>query len=319
MKLYFATGSRQYLWYLFICNVKHILISFAYLEPWKGRKLIKQNKVELICDSGAFTAWNKGASINIDKYIQFIKDYEEIITHVVNLDVIPGTTGSEPTVEDIELAAEQGWKNLEIMKAQKINPIHVFHQGEDFKWLTKMINSGLDYIGISPCNDFADLKKMHWLDHSFRLIANSINPNIKTHGFGVTSNKLLERYPWYSCDSSSYSLSAAFGNILTKHGVIKISRQHKTDRDYILNKPQPFIDALNKEVENLGFNIHSVVEEEKKMELLKTSIDKAYSLRNILNIMTLLDLEEKINENGPTLAYLRQGVLFETELSPKKS
>jgi hypothetical protein len=39
-------------------------------------------------------------------------------------------------------------------------------------------------------------------------------PKIKTHGFGVTSLHLMMRYPWYSCDSTSWRQYGIYGGIL---------------------------------------------------------------------------------------------------------
>jgi hypothetical protein len=39
----------------------------------------------------------------------------------------------------------------------------------------------------------------------------SNNPKLKVHGFGLTNIELMERYPWYSVDSSSFKGCKRFG------------------------------------------------------------------------------------------------------------
>ena len=49
---------------------------------------MKNNKVELFLDSGAFSAFTQKVTIDIQEYIAFIKEHEDIIDVYANLDVI---------------------------------------------------------------------------------------------------------------------------------------------------------------------------------------------------------------------------------------
>jgi hypothetical protein len=367
--LFMATGSKQYLEFLLICNVKNILISYAYPEPWQMKGLIEKNNVNLICDSGAFTSWNlsqktrreeaydmiggepmwqllnqKGREeilakvdeignwkkhlVNIDKYLEHLNKYKDIIWRGVNLDVIPGEQGSVPTEEQIIEAAEQGWKNYKYLKERGWDTIHVYHQGEPIWVLNRMLDE-CDYIGVSPCNDSSEKAKMEWLDISFRHIMNydySKNPRIqkgqiiKTHGFAVTSKRLVERYPWYTVDSSSYSLTAAMGNILTRYGRIYVSDQNLHDEDHINNKPLEIKEHIDSYLKNkIGYGIQSMMETSKEDEckcpkcqtpVMTTQKTQAYKPRNFANICFYLDLQDKRRKEGPTLAFMNQGTLL---------
>ena len=68
-------------------------------------------KVDLFLDSGAFSAWNKGTSIDIKKYIKFIKKNEDLFTVYANLDVI-GIGGNQPNL----LTATKTLENQRIME-----------------------------------------------------------------------------------------------------------------------------------------------------------------------------------------------------------
>src|SRR5512133_2802594 len=82
---------------------------------------VKNKKVELFLDSGAYSAKTQGIEVNLNEYIQFIKDNKEVIDVYANLDVIGSAQGT--------------WKNHNLMVKAGLNPMPVFHYGEDKKWL----------------------------------------------------------------------------------------------------------------------------------------------------------------------------------------
>jgi hypothetical protein len=169
-------------------------------------------------DSGAFSAWNVGREIDLDHYIAYIKANIEHVSCYVNLDVIPGAFGVTPSPTEVEESAEKGWANMLRMEAEGLKPIPVFHMGEQFKWLRRMVEHGCPYIGISPANDRTTDKKRVWLDRVFSEITDEQGwPVVKTHAFGVTAIDLLIRYPWYSADSTTWIMIAARGKILLPH------------------------------------------------------------------------------------------------------
>lgn len=171
--------------------------------------------LDLVLDSGAFTAWTKKTEVDLDAYIRYIKEHSEFFDHAVNLDMIPGEFGRVPTPVEVEASAQRGWDNMLFMEEFGIKPMPVFHMGETFDWLRRMIDHGCDYIGISPANDRTTQQKQLWLDQVFSMITDDEGwPIIKTHGFGVTSVPILFRYPWYSADSTSWMLFGAYGMIL---------------------------------------------------------------------------------------------------------
>lgn len=166
-------------------------------------------------DSGAFSAWNSGTEIDLDHYIAFIKANIEHLDYYVNLDVIPGSFGVVPTAAEVEASAEASWQNMLLMEAEGLKPIPVFHMGEQFKWLRRMVEHGCEYIGISPANDRTTAAKRVWLDRVFHEITDAAgHPVVRTHAFGVTAIDLLIRYPWYSADSTTWIMIAARGRIL---------------------------------------------------------------------------------------------------------
>jgi hypothetical protein len=175
--------------------------------------------MKLFLDSGAFSVWNKGKTIDLDSYIAFCKKYEKDLSAIASLDVIPGEPHKRVTIVQANEAAGQGFLNYEKMLSAGINQeklIHTYHQGDPDIWLEKLVKEGGPYIGISPANDKTTDQKMKWLDQScMPLIRDSTGKaKVKFHGFAVTAPNLIFKYPWHSVDSSSWRLcGGGFGII----------------------------------------------------------------------------------------------------------
>ena len=166
-------------------------------------------------DSGAYSAWNMGASIDVVDYAKYIIDNIDHIDTVVNLDVIPGSSKGAPTPADIEAAAAASWDNYMALKEFSINAMPVFHLGERYEWLEKMLDSGTDYIGLGGLARVNTRQRILWLDDVFERITDAEGRAIiKVHGFGITGAEVLFRYPWYTADSTTWIMAAGFGTIV---------------------------------------------------------------------------------------------------------
>ena len=209
MRVFLVVTSEQALDDLIGAGYKNILIA------WENKKIIRKvasrNDINLIIDSGAYTAWTKGSEVDLDEYINFSKEIQNNNNLnslvIVNLDIIPGRFGSVPCKEDIEIASQEGWKNYEKMKGEGLEVMHLFHQHEDIKWLNKLMKEKVDYIGISPANDMSSKARLKWLKGVFSIVKDKK----KTHGFGVTDIKILSQIPFFSADSSNWSTLARWG------------------------------------------------------------------------------------------------------------
>ncbi len=216
MRLIFACSpGKKHLALLRKCSVEHILISYAFIKDvdYLIRLLDGYEPKSFTLDSGAFSVWANGKTIDIEAYTRFARELREKLSlnvelNVVNLDVLPGEFGRKPTDLEREESAEKGWANMLRLEKEGLKVIHVYHQHEKIDWLEKL-RAHSDYIGISPANDCSMKEKQQFLDKTFGHIKNSV----KTHGFAVTSHTQLYRYPFYSCDSSSWVAAARFGRI----------------------------------------------------------------------------------------------------------
>lgn len=174
----------------------------------------------IILDSGAFAVWNTGQSVDLDAYIKFALDNLHRHCAIVNLDIIPGVPGDPKslTPQAIEQAAQGGYTNWRTMLEAGIPNewlCPVYHQGDDPKWLKRYIDEGVFYLGISPANDRTTDQRIRWMvrDVLPTLLDSEGKPKVRTHGFAVTSFKLMNFTQWYTVDSASWLRAAALGNI----------------------------------------------------------------------------------------------------------
>lgn len=150
-------------------------------------------------DSGAFSAFTRGAEINLDSYISFIKENSKYITVYANLDVIG----------DVEAS----WRNQRYMEEHGLHPLPVFHVEDPIEYLYECMK--YDYFCLGGMASASTDVRVAFLDKCWYIICDNKDhqPRNKVHGFGMTSHKLMFRYPWYSVDSTSWTQTAGFGNI----------------------------------------------------------------------------------------------------------
>ena len=172
----------------------------------------------LMLDSGAFAVWTRGMDVDLEAYIRFCQEYPDV-SYYVNLDVIPGKPNDIMSMTDknIESACQQGWENyqymLDTLPLEKVIP--VFHQGDDPRWLVKMVEFGAPYVGISPANDRTTSQRSKWLTGIKKHVTDSKGKAlVKMHGFAVTSHRLMSSFPWYSVDSATWTRCGGLGKIL---------------------------------------------------------------------------------------------------------
>ena len=192
-----------------LSNVR-LLESYYYI---KGRT--RQGKyrplIDWFLDSGAFSAFSQKTKINIDQYADFIHKHKADLNVYANLDSI-----GDP---------QQTQKNQDYLEAQGLNPLPVFHYGENIKILEGLIEK-YDYIALGGMVPIPSKTLIHWLDFVWEYLCDEEGrPKIKVHGFGMTTRHLIKRYPWFSIDSTSPIIGAAMGRIYTENGECDLSRK----------------------------------------------------------------------------------------------
>lgn len=222
----------------------------------------------MLLDSGAFSAWRLGQPINLNEYCDFLLENQDWIGHSVALDVInPG---------DPEAAARESYNNYLYMRKRGLDPIPVFHVGEDVVWLKRLIAAGATYVGLSASSIAATAVGDDWYALIWNYLVNSEGlPIVKVHAFGEGRTEPLMRFPWYSADSTSWLYTSqrsgiiqlgdgkrvAFRNDgLSKRFAVDVSQLSHQEQQ-ILNKTlsdaNVSLDILNKRDSNDAFVIRA--------------------------------------------------------------
>jgi hypothetical protein len=209
-----------------VTEIPHILESYHYVGKQAFVDHMRANRAKVFIDSGAFSAYTLGVTIDLPTYCDYIKR---------NLDIIRVEDGTVmASVLDGIGDPLQTWRNQHAMEALGAKPLPCFHAGEDERYLEWYVQN-YDYITLGGMVGSSTKQLCIWLDRIWDryLVDGSGRPRLKVHGFGITAIPIMERYPWYSCDSSSWIQSAAFGSIVTpSHGPLSVSEKSPSRHDF---------------------------------------------------------------------------------------
>jgi hypothetical protein len=172
-----------------------LLVSYVYAAAFiknQSRYFYR----DWMMDSGAYSAYNSGKTINIDHYVAYCHERlaaDKTLTEIIALDVIGSGEGS--------------LKNALYMKSKGLEVIPVFHYGEDLGILREY-NATFKKVGLSCRFGEPEKASYRFYDRCF-----ATGWPKKYHSFGWTAEPMLMRYPFHSCDSSSWEQSpCAFGS-----------------------------------------------------------------------------------------------------------
>lgn len=174
-----------------------ILISYHYFKDVDLEEVLEAQlpgvEVDLLADSGAFSAYTQGAVIDLDDYAAWLLKWRHLFTNYIALDVI-----GKP---------EATWENQQALEAHGLQPMPVFHALEDFAWLDHYLDRGYTLIGLGGIAMARQEARLPWLIKAFR----HAQGRCAFHGLGVTDTKLLD-LPFWSVDSSSWATSVMYGS-----------------------------------------------------------------------------------------------------------
>lgn len=208
-----------------VTGIPHILESWHYVGKQAFVDHMRANSAKIFLDSGAFSAYTLGVSLSVADYCDYIHRNRDIIRvdgNAVMASVLDGI--GDPL---------QTWRNQLEMEERGFKPLPCFHAGEDERYLEWYVQN-YEYITLGGMVGSSTKQLAIWLDRIWDkyLTDKSGRPRLKVHGFGITAIPLMERYPWWSCDSSSWIQSAAFGSIVTpQHGPLSVSEKSPSRHD----------------------------------------------------------------------------------------
>ena len=281
LPMFFAGyGSRQ--------GVKHILDNgklklFSFMEKGNIEKHVFGRGHKVFIDSGAFTFWKIKRGLTkasskikdmteeeyLNEYIDYINMNEDNIILAAQLDCIPNSKDDE----EIQRAADVTWENYLYMRTKVNNPdilLPVYHIGEDISNLQRMIDFGCEYVALGGLVGKSKKQKVEFLDFVFEYIKNSNNPNLMTHAFGMTSKDLLEKYPFTSCDSTSWMIPG------------KIDSKIK-EKKHVDNLPSDLRKELDEYVAERGYSLEQL---------------KDYTQRHLMYLDDIFKWNENYKYNG---------------------
>jgi len=256
--------------------------------------------INLLLDSGAFSAWTQGKAIDLDAYCDYIERNQEWIGEYVALDVI--------NPKDPQAAAAASFDNLVKMRKRGLRPIPVMHVGESFDWLDRMLDLGCDYIGLSATSLVARGGIDSWYHEAWTRLTDSEGfPTIKAHAFGETRERALVAFPWKSADSTSWIHKSQIS------GTIKLpGGGHVNVRNDKLHHPTiediDLMSEANKTVFHTLLAKHGI-----DPELLKARDSLATFLRTYITVLWFQDLEASVRALHPICLSSARGFHFGTQ------
>jgi hypothetical protein len=215
--------------------VTNLLESYHYIHRQSFVDKIRADGVKVFLDSGAFSAYTKGVQVDLPAYCDYIKRNRDIIEEVdgsLLASVLDGI--GDPL---------QTYQNQMAMESLGVRPLPCFHYGEDERYLDYYV-ANYDYITLGGMVPISTPQLRLWLDRIWdkHLTDGAGRPKVKVHGFGLTTVSLMERYPWYSVDSSSWVQIARVGGMMLvpEAQVINVSArspQRRVDGQHIDTLP----------------------------------------------------------------------------------
>ena len=189
------------------------LESYHYVTDNTVRAMRREPGRKVFLDSGAFSAFTQGVDIDVEVYAAFCRDHEDIIEVPSVLDVVGDAVGT--------------WHNQKKLEDLGVNCLPCFHFGEPEEALKYYVEN-YEHMTIGGMVPISTPNLIRWLDRIWPeyLMNPDGSAKLKVHGFGLTSQDLMERYPWYSVDSSSWIQVSSFGSVfIPDYGTLAVSKQ----------------------------------------------------------------------------------------------
>jgi hypothetical protein len=182
-----------------------LLVSYYYIKPFLQNKGAYCYR-DWVMDSGAFSAHNSGAKIDLSEYVDKCLELlstDPGLTEVFALDMIPKSADPKHVAEASELSI----RNCEEMWRQGVPAIPCFHLGEPEECLMHIAKQ-YPKIAFGGMVGAGDDRKRAFIEQCFARVWPK-----KVHGFGVSSESLVYGFPFHSVDATNWEIGpCAFGN-----------------------------------------------------------------------------------------------------------
>lgn len=188
---------------------RNVLLSYFYYSKVDFSILKNLN---LIADSGAFSADRLGARIKLADYVAWLRDWDGWFMWAASLDVI-----------NDKKATRRNW--LVLRDKYGVDTVPTIHFGDEPSAMDFYAAQGVRFMGLGGLVGVKERPRGAWLAQVFKYQRERW-PGVEFHGWGVTQWPLL-RFPFRSVDSSSWNSGTKFGDL--------ILRDPRSLRDYRLD------------------------------------------------------------------------------------
>lgn len=155
-----------------------------------------ETQIRFLLDSGAFTAWKAGKTINLDEYCKFIESLPFKPWRYFTLDVV-----GDPAAT---------LKNYETMLRRGFNPVPIFTRGEDPLVLEDYYKTS-DVVGIGGL--VKTEKNKGFVKGIMKRAAGR-----RVHLLGFTNMNFIRALKPYMADSSSWQSAQMYGSVCVYFG-----------------------------------------------------------------------------------------------------
>jgi hypothetical protein len=173
-----------------------VLVSYAYARNATDEFEILANdsNIELLLDSGAFTAKNSGETIKLDDYCRFLDEWGSKIFRYLALDVV-----GDPKATDANL------KEM-LRTGYKPAPVHVL--GDDQRRMDELFSYS-NYVAL------AGLRRPHKGGAPKEYVAAKMKwaAGRDVHWLGYVREPMIAAFRPFSCDSASWMSAALYGRM----------------------------------------------------------------------------------------------------------
>jgi hypothetical protein len=197
-----------------------ILLSYFYFRDFDLDHLVDDifdgaAEVDIFVDSGAYSAATGGGSINPNEYIEWVCKWQHRLT-----------IASAPDVIGDPVATERDTK-LMLAAGLTVPTLPVYHVGEPWPLLERMAKEH-DYIALGGMVPYSKNGKFlrAWCTKAFKYIPRAT----RVHGFGMTNWTMMQAFPWYSVDSSSWTSGVRYGQfqLFERGRMIEVDMRNRT-------------------------------------------------------------------------------------------
>lgn len=173
-----------------------VLVSYAYARKNQQAfaQLANDSRVQLLLDSGAFTAKNTGEVIRLEDYCKFLDTWKQKIFRYLALDVVGDPAATDANLREM---LKSGYKPV---------PVHVL--GDDQRRMDELFEMS-DYVAL------AGLRRPHKGGAPKQYVAAKMKwaAGRDVHWLGYVREPMIAAFRPYSCDSASWMSAGLYGRM----------------------------------------------------------------------------------------------------------